>query len=264
MRYHQVLETLHCSDGLCTADIHEDWMQGRTVFGGLQVALAVRAMRGLLDPGPPLRSLQATFIAPLPGGRVALGADVLRRGRSATHVRCNLLLDDGTVACTIVAIFGAARPSAFVREIPRPQVDVAPEALPDMPYVPGIAPSFLQHMQLRWARGTLPYSGYHDPRTIIYARVREPDCTPEEALIALADVIPTPAISMLRKPAPASSLNWTLELLGDPAKLDVNDWSLIDTEVRAGIDGYLSQTSVLWGSTGHAFSVSHQTVGIFA
>jgi acyl-CoA thioesterase len=263
VRYHQVLETLRCSDGRCSADIHEDWMQGRTVFGGLQVALAVRAMRGLLDPGPPLRSLQATFVAPLPGGRVALSADVLRRGKSATHVHCNLLLDDGTVACTIVAIFGASRPSSFAREIPRPQVDVAPEALQDMPYVPGMTPSFLQHMQLRWARGTLPYSGYHDPRTIIYARVREPDCTPEEALVALADVIPTPAISMLRKPAPASSLNWTLELLGDPGKLDVDDWSLIDTEVRAGIDGYLSQTSVLWGSTGHAFSVSHQTVGIF-
>jgi acyl-CoA hydrolase len=69
---------------------------------------------------------------------------------------------------------------------------------------------------------------------------------------------------MLSKRAPASSLNWTLELLGDPAQLDVGDWSLIDTEVRAGIDGYLSQTSVLWGATGHAFSVSHQTVGIFA
>ena len=264
MRYHQVLETLRCSDGRCTADIHEDWMQGRTVFGGLQVALAVRAMRGLLEPGLPLRSLQATFIAPLPGGLIELRVDVLRRGKSATHVHCNLVLGDGSVACTVVAIFGVSRPSSFIREIPRPQVDVRPEDLPDMPYVAGIAPSFLQHMQLRWARGTLPYSGYHEPRTLIYARVLEPDCTPEEALVALADVIPSPAISMLRTPAPASSLNWTLELLGDPAKLDVADWSLIDTEVRAGIDGYLSQSSVLWGSTGHAFSVSHQTVGIFA
>ena len=264
MRYHQVLETLRGSDGRCTADIHEDWMQGRTVFGGLQVALAVRAMRGLLDPGPPLRSLQATFIAPLPGGQVNLRAEVLRVGKSATHAQCNLLLDDGAVACTVVAIFGAPRPSSFTREVPRPDVGVDPEALPDMPFVPGIAPSFIQHMQLRWARGSLPYTGYHEPRTIIYARVREPDCTPEEALIALADVIPSPAISMLRKPAPASSLNWTLELLGDPEKLDVTDWSLIDTEVRAGMEGYLSQTSVLWGSTGHAFSVSHQTVAVFA
>jgi acyl-CoA thioesterase len=174
------------------------------------------------------------------------------------------MLADGALGCTVMAIFGASRPSAFIREIPRPVIDVDPESLPDMPVPSGLAPSFTQHMQMRWARGTLPYTGYHEPRTIIYARVREPDCTPEEALVALADVIPSPAISMLRTPAPASSLNWTLELLGDPDKLDVGDWSLIDTEVRAGVDGYLSQTSVLWGSTGHAFSVSHQTVAIFA
>ena len=169
----------------------------------------------------------------------------------------------GSVACTVIAIFGAARESSFVREIPRPDLGLDPEALADLPYIPDVAPAFLQHMQVRMARGTPPGTGHHEPRTIIYARVREPDCTAEEALIALADVIPTPALSMLSKHAPASSLNWTLELLGDPAQLDVGDWSLIDTEVRAGIDGYLSQTSVLWGATGHAFSVSHQSVAIF-
>jgi hypothetical protein len=68
---------------------------------------------------------------------------------------------------------------------------------------------------------------------------------------------------MLRKPAPAASLNWMLELLGHPDDLARTDWAIIDTSVRAGSDGYLSQTSVLWGPTGHAFSVSHQSVAIF-
>ena len=54
-----------------------------------------------------------------------------------------------------------------------------------------------------------------------------------------------------------------LEVLGDPAQLDPRQWSLIGTDVRAGADGYLSQTSVLWGPNGHAFSVSHQSVAIF-
>jgi hypothetical protein len=68
---------------------------------------------------------------------------------------------------------------------------------------------------------------------------------------------------MLDKPAPATSINWMLELIGDPALLDREQWSMIGTDVRAGADGYLSQTSVLWGSGGHAFSVSHQSVAIF-
>ena len=54
-----------------------------------------------------------------------------------------------------------------------------------------------------------------------------------------------------------------LEILGDPAQLDPRQWSLIGTDVRAGADGYLSQTSVLWGPNEHAFSVSHQSVAIF-
>ena len=92
--------------------------------------------------------------------------------------------------------------------------------------------------------------------------------TPDPAAVhatlsALADSIPTPALSMLDKPAPATSINWMLELIGDPGLLDRNGWSLIGTDVRAGADGYLSQTSVLWGPGGHAFSVSHQSVAIF-
>jgi hypothetical protein len=54
-----------------------------------------------------------------------------------------------------------------------------------------------------------------------------------------------------------------LELLGHPDDLKRDDWAMIDTSVRAGGDGYLSQTSILWGPTGHAFSVSHQSVAIF-
>jgi acyl-CoA thioesterase len=211
----------------------------------------------------PLRCLQTTFVAPVAAGApVALRAEFLRAGRSATHARCDLL-QEGKVACTTVAIFGAARPSRIVLDVPRPEVQADPETLRDMPYIPGITPEFLQHLQLRWGVGRLPYSGHDEPHSTIFARLRDSGCNAEDALIALADSIPTPALSMLEKPAPATSINWMLELIGDPGLLDRNGWSLIGTDVRAGADGYLSQTSVLWGPGGHAFSVSHQSVAIF-
>jgi hypothetical protein len=140
---------------------------------------------------------------------------------------------------------------------------VDPETLKDLPHIPGIVPEFVQQFQLRWALGTRQYTGHQEPKSIIYARLRDLDCSGEDALIALADSIPSPALSMLTTPAPANSLNWMLELLGDPEDLDRRAWSTIGTEVRAGCDGYLSQTSILWGPGGHAFSVSHQSVGIF-
>jgi len=72
-----------------------------------------------------------------------------------------------------------------------------------------------------------------------------------------------PSRIALDKPAPATSVNWMLELIGDPTLLERDQWSMIGTDGRAGADRYLSQASVLWGSGGHAFSVSHQSAAIF-
>jgi len=268
-----VLDALRREDGGWSLVIPRTWANGRTVFGGLQVALGVRAMRAALTEALgagrgdvaalPLRSLQTTFVAPVAAATpVALRAEFLRAGRSATHARCDLL-QDGQVACTTVAIFGAARPSRIALDIPKPALQAGPDALPDMPYIPGVTPEFLQQLQLRWSAGRPPYSGHDEPHSTIYARLRDPGASAEDTLIALADSIPTPALSMLERPAPATSINWMLELIGDPGLLDRDGWSLIGTDVRAGADGYLSQTSILWGPGGHAFSVSHQSVAIF-
>jgi acyl-CoA thioesterase len=266
VNYRQVLDQLRPDGADWIAEVSEDWLQGRTIFGGMQVALAVRAMRALMPsdaPRLPLRSLQATFVGPIPAGAgIRLGASLLRSGKSVTHARCDLV-HEGTVACTVVAIFGAARRSSFALEIPRPVVSAEADALPDPPYVEGISPAFTKHIQLRWAEGQSPYTGYHEPRATMYARLRDASCTPEDALVALGDAIPPPALSTLREPAPASSLNWTLELLGDADLFDPRQWALIGAEVRAGADGYLSQTAILWGAAGHAFAVSHQTVAMF-
>lgn len=262
-----VLASMRLETGLLRVVVPPDWLQGRTVFGGMQVALAVRAMRlGLPEAKRllPLRAAQATFVGPLLGDTpIHASPQILRTGRSTTHARCDLLHDDA-VACTVVAIFGAPRLSQFVRELQRPDPGLTPEQCPEPSMGPGIAPHFLHHFEMHWARGGPPYSGQAEPRSMIYVRLRDTESEPEHALIALADSIPTPVLSMLTQPKPASSLNWMLEVLRDPAQLDLHQPVLIDTEVRAGTDGYLSQTSNLYGNDGHAYAVSHQTVGVFA
>jgi acyl-CoA thioesterase len=255
------------SDGRLTVAVPPDWLQGRTVFGGMQMALAVRGMRCALPDESrtlPLRSVQMTFVGPLEGGASALlRPELLRRGRSTLHARCDLLQGDA-VACAAVGIFGVSRASQFVHEMPAPDPGKQPDDVADAVLSPGRAPAFTQHFEMRWAAGAPPFSGYPEAHSTIYARLRDRDCDAEDALLALADVIPTPVLSMLTQPAPASSLSWMLEVLRDPAQLDLHGWCLIDTRVRAGTDGYLSQTSVLYGPDRHAYSVSHQTVGVFA
>ena len=67
MQFSEVLDSIARSHGVWTATVPEDWMQGRSIFGGLQSALALRAMRGLVPAELPLRILQTTFIAPVAG-----------------------------------------------------------------------------------------------------------------------------------------------------------------------------------------------------
>lgn len=265
MKFGDAVATVRPDGPAWTAHVPADWANGRTTFGGLQAALLVRGMRAVLGEARalPLRSLHVTFVAPVSTGQdVALRPELLRIGKSAAHARCDMLASEGLV-CTAVAIYGADRPSSVALEIPRVALDQDPETLPEFPYVRGVTPEFVRHLDVRLARGGLPYSGQSEARTTILARLRDAGCGAEEALVALSDAPPTPALSLLRKPAPAASLNWMLELLGHPDDLDLSAWSVIDTSVRAGSDGYLSQTSTLWGPSGHAFSVSHQSVAIF-
>ena len=86
--------------------VPSDWLQGRTAFGGMQAAIAVRAMREALPADVrslPLRAAQTTFIGPVPG-RVEIHAQavVLRVGRSTCHSRCDLL-HEGKVVCSVMA-----------------------------------------------------------------------------------------------------------------------------------------------------------------
>ena len=266
--FSQVLASIEAGAGPgFSVTVPSDWLQGRTVFGGMQMALGGRAMRAVLPleaAAMPLRSAQMTFVGPLLGGApIRMRAELLRTGKSTVHARCDLMHDDGKVACTVVGIFGGPRASRFVKEMPRPELDVSAQGASESMVGPRTSPAFLRHFEVRIAQGAPPYSGHTEPKSLIYARLRDRECGPEDALLALADVIPTPVLSMLTEPTPASSVNWMIEILRDPAHLDLHDWVLIDTEVRAGTEGYLSQTSLLYGADGHAYSVSHQTVAVF-
>lgn len=267
MRYSQVLATLRPHDGGWVAVVPDTWAQGRTVFGGLQVALAVRAMRDLVSPTVPLRVLQTSFIAPIAPGDVRIEASVLRQGKSATQVEARIL-DQGRTACVVLAVFGESRTS--VLDI-RPQPPSLPpaEAAKPFVYMEGIAPAFTQHVTTRWLGGVSVFQGRSEPRTGIYVSFRDdpyagPGAVGEGQIIGYADIVPTPGLSMLKQPAMASSLTWTLELLTDDFGQAREGLWLMDTEVTAGRNGYLNQSATLWSPEGEAVALSRQSVVVFA
>ena len=255
----QLLSRLRAEPGRASLDITPDWLQGRTVFGGLQAALALRAMRTRV-PDVPLRALQGTFLAPAPQGTLTATARVLRTGKSATHVEARLL--DGETTCALlVGVFGAARAST-VAVTPRQAPVAAPRPL-EFGYIPGVMPAFTQHFKVRFLRGGVPYTGATQVDNVLDVSMRDTGPVTEGHVLAMADFIPPIALSHLKAPAPGSTLTWMLELLADGFDgLALDHWR-IDATLAAARDGYTSQSVMVWGPGGEPIAMSRQSMVVF-
>lgn len=260
--FSEVLDTLRAAQNGWQADIPDDWQQGRTAYGGLQTALAVGALRRLVPADLPLRVAQTTFMAPVPAGAVRLETRVLRTGKSAVHAECRI--GDGEQAlCTVLAIFGRGRDSALRIAPSQPEPQETPDAQRELPYRAGLTPAFTQHFAMRWTGGGMLFSGAASNATRIHVRHREAQPLAEAHVIALADTVPSPGLSMLHKPAMASSLTWTLEFVDHHFDFPHEAFWRMDTEVTAAGDGYLAQSALLWNPQGRLCALSRQSVVVF-
>lgn len=257
--YSVLLSRIAARDGEASVDVPDDWLQGRTTFGGLQAAIALAAMRSVA-PAAPLRSLQATFLAPVAGGTVHARAKVLRSGKSATHVEGRLVNGDETLAL-LVGVFGQARESAVTLRPVQAVVPAKPAAAPAR--IPGSAPSFTHHFDGRWVVGSPPFTGGTHPENVIELSMRDTGPATEAHVLAMADYIPPIALSYLRERVPGASLSWMLEMLADDVSaLPLSGWRIDATMAAAG-DGYVHQSLVLWGPGGVPVALGRQSMVIF-
>ncbi|MBX3188876.1 MAG: thioesterase family protein [Labilithrix sp.] len=249
-----------CSEepGRATVVVPEDWMQGRSVFGGLQAAIALRAMRTVVGDVP-LRTVQATFVAPVPHGPVTAEAKVLRTGKSASHVEARII-DGSTTLAIVIGAFGAARKSIVEVVPPRRAVEEGEGVV--FPYIAGLTPSFTQHFAARFLRGALPFSRTSEREMVVEVAMREEGFTSEAHVLALADFIPPVALAHLDAPAPGSTLTWMLEVLAPRVDdLPLSGWR-VDAELVAARDGYTSQSVMLWCGD-RPVAVSRQSMLVF-
>jgi acyl-coenzyme A thioesterase PaaI-like protein len=262
MLFSDVLAAATVNDGVWSVSVGEEWLQGRSLFGGMQAAIALRAMRRLVAPEIPLRVLQMTFVAPVGAGTVSVRARVLRTGKNVTHVEA-AILDGSTTAAIFIGVFGAARPSRVdvVPPVPAAEDGSAPEAERVRP--PSIV-AFAKQFRIRWLRGDLPFS--RSRRTDAAMEVGMVDTVAkatEEHVVAIADVPPPVALAFLDGPAPGSSLTWTLEMLGrDVTQLGLEGWQL-HMELTAAKDGYTSQEVLVCGPGGEPVALSRQSMVVF-
>jgi len=257
--YSELLRRLTVENASATLAVPEDWMQGRSVFGGLQAAIALHAMRALV-PDVPLRTLQGTFVAPVPGGVVRATAQLLRTGKSATHVEARIVDGSQTLA-VFIGVFGTPRNSTVKV---RPSVaPLAQERRLEFRHVAGVTPSFTQHFEPAWLRGLPPYMGDTETHHVLEVGMRDPGPATEAHILAIADFIPPIGLSHLRTPAAGSSLTWMLELFAERVdRFPLGGWRL-DATLTAAQDGYTSQSVMVWAPGGTPVALSRQSMVIF-
>lgn len=248
-------------------DITDDWLQGRTAYGGLTSALGAQAMRELSAPmpaGASLRALQTSFVGPVGAGPVSVEAVLLRDGKSVRQIQASLR-QAGQVCAVMLGVFAKDRASTMRSVHPqRPAATHAAETMALQPYVEGAMPRFLRHFDLRWDDGPQPGSGGTGMATRIHMRMHDAEGLSNELMtVMMADVSPTPATGQFRWPAPASSVSWALELRPLRRPIDATGWWRADNESLVVDGGYVNHAARLWAPTGELAALAYQVVSIY-
>lgn len=241
-------------------EIQPRWNLRPLPQGGIVTALALRAMAAELDdPAQSLRALHTSFVAQVTHGPVQIDVDVLRRGRSMSHLRADLRNLDAAAGHETVGIFGAPREGfTFVdldppRDLPLPRDcpsmrEPPPEGVPAMEPMP----FWEEVIEGRPAIGHAPWDEYtpDSAERAYWYRFDESPFTANGALdpfalVVLADTMPGavgervgPQDRMWFSP----SVDLTVHILDECR----SEWVLAHNLARHASDGYASVDMALW------------------
>lgn len=240
-------------------NIPDNWLQGRTAYGGLSTALALHVAKASEENLPPLRSAQVSFVGPL-AGPITVRASRLRRGRNAAFVQADVESEAG-LGLRAVFVFMRDQESA---------IDYRAGSSPDFAR-PGAgdrvfsgkftagAPSFLTNFEFLDRR-----EGGDDPAEWLrWVRLKErAGLDPEVELAVIGDCLPPAALRLMRSFAPLSSMTWLLNLLG-PAPTTEDGWWLLRAQTDYARAGSSSQGMGIWAADGTPVAQQMQSVAIF-
>ncbi|WP_375692009.1 thioesterase family protein [Pseudooceanicola sp. LIPI14-2-Ac024] len=236
-----------------------EWMQGRTLLGGLTAVLQVHAAQRAFPDLPPLRSSQFTFSGPAVEDLV-FTAEMLRRGRNSAMVSVDCRSGD-TLAARALLTFAAPRDSGIVHDsVPAPQV-IDPDEAPPF-HRPGHTRrgGFPENFELRRLGGRRPLEG-GEPEVFIWSRlVDDSGMDPVMIPIALGDGLPPAAMVSLTDRAPVSTMTWTVDFFHPVA---ARGWHILRSVSEQAADGYSLQHTDIWDATGRRVAVARQVVAVF-
>ena len=253
----ELIDPIQGENGIAALPGAQDWMQGRTLYGGASSLIAyTHALRSFPDL-PPLRAAQIGFVAPM-GGDLDLRSTIMRQGRNVTQVRSEIYQDD-KLALTAFFLFGSDREANAKYEGERPS---ALPALPSAEETLG-GPSgkhFINNFELRRAQER---SGPGKPVVRRWVRLRNKGALdPISELVLMGDILPPGAMRAMARRGPISSINWSFNVL-DTAPSTKDGWWLAENSSELAGEGYSSERLHLRDASGKLILSGLQAVAIF-
>jgi hypothetical protein len=248
-----------------TTEVHALWTVGDKPNGGYLLALLARAAREVGNDGGAqdweVLSSSITYLRPPDLGPAEIRTTVLRRGRTAAHVRTVLVQGDNELV-DAVSVLGVV-PSGGV---PR-YSDVAPLicAAPDdcvrlPPTMPGgVRVGIMEVLDLRMDPSSIPFSGAAPAEGLPLAELRgwtrfadgrEPDPL---ALLFFIDAIP-PATLMIGSTGWVPTLQMSAYVRAQPAP----GWLGIRLTAHLVSGGMVDETCTVWDSEGMVVAQASQ------
>ncbi len=261
-----VTTALRASDepGVFEADVHPLWAVGDKPNGGYLLALLGRAARAVAREGGhgawEVQSAAVTYLRPPDLGPANVRTTLLRRGRTAAHVRAVLAQHDHDLVDAVFVI-------GVLPDSPLPRYDGTPPfRAPDPEQcvrLPARVPGGLHVgindvLELRLDPLTLPFTDAAPPPGLPaelrgwtrFADGRGPDAL---SLLFSADAVP-PATLMIGSSGWVPTLQLSTYVRAHPAP----GWLAIRMTANLVAEGTVDETCVLWDSRGHVVAQSTQ------
>lgn len=209
-----------------SAVVPAGWGQGRTAFGGLVAAYLARAVEAGHDRS--VHGADTFFLAPVAPGPIRLEQTHERSGKYVSHVEMAMIQGDEKVA--VGRFLLAEDTPGVVDAVPAPGLPEKDfEAALVMPYIDGVTPEFSKHFDIRIGEGEIPFSGSSRAVTGGFVRNSGP-ANGVAALLTHIDAWPPPVLSLVDRPAAASTVRWHVQFHADVKAVDGQQWSWFRSE----------------------------------
>lgn len=247
-------------DGSYRAVLDESWNLRPLPQGGVIAAIALRAMSDALgDPTQRLRTMHTVFVGQVAHGELEIDVEVLRMGRSMSHLRAHVRRSGTLSGHVTTAVFGTTREGFSFTELKRPEVPTPDQCRsfrePPPPGVPVFEPTpfWETRVEGRAAMGLAPWDDTEE-RTGEQASWYRFDDTPwlddgatmdPFAIVLLADTMPGAIGQRVGRTGRrwfGPSVDLTVHLCADCR----TPWVLAHNTARWAGDGYASVDQALW------------------